>query len=356
MKQTIQLLAGLIVAAVFLVAGCDKEPKPVEDKDIDVEFISLEADGSAQTVTTTLTLTFDKDITDLQAADISLKRGSTGTTKGDLIRINTGVYELTVKNITKGGDIIVSVEKSGYTITGGPKTVAVYYPLPSHSKAEIEAFIEEHWQEYGYGEKPTKYIALSFDDGPSGVTQNLLNALEAKKVKATFFLIGQNIRNNKTAVKAIFDKGHELGNHSDGYSSLGSSPAETITGSLTAASAAIKEITGNDPVLFRAPNVNYGNNLTQVCTELNLAIIGVNVWSDDWRGIETQDIIANVINNSFLSDGGIINCHELANTVAAVPDMIDGLRDKGFWIMTVGELAIVKGVTLQAGTQYDSIR
>jgi len=226
------------------------------------------------------------------------------------------------------------------------------------SLASIEAFIEDHWAEYGYREKPTKYIALSFDDGPSGVTQSLLNALEAKKVRATFFLIGQNIRNNKAAAKAIFDKGHELGNHSDGYNSLGNSPAETITGSLTAASAEIREITQKEVVLFRAPNVNYGNNLTQVCTEMGLAIIGVSVWSNDWQGIDTQAIIANVVNNSFLNsgDGGIINCHELANTVAAVPDIIDGLREKGFWIMTVSELALVKGVKLQAGKQYDSIR
>jgi peptidoglycan-N-acetylglucosamine deacetylase len=229
---------------------------------------------------------------------------------------------------------------------------------PPDPKAGIEAFIEEHWQEYSYREKPTKYIALSFDDGPGSVTQNLLNALEAKKVKATFFLIGQNVRNNKAAAKAIFDKDHELGNHSDGYNSLGSSPMETITDSLTASSAAIKEITGNDPVLFRAPNVNYGDNLTRVCTEMGVAIIGVSVWSNDWQGIETQAIIANVVDNSFLNsgDGGIINCHELANTAAAVPGMIDGLRDKGFWIMTVGELAIVKEATLQPGRRYDSIK
>jgi peptidoglycan/xylan/chitin deacetylase (PgdA/CDA1 family) len=150
-----------------------------------------------------------------------------------------------------------------------------------------------------------------------------------------------------------------LGNHSDGYGSLGDSQVETISASLTATSNAIKEITGKETVLFRAPNVNYGNNLTQVCTELGLAIIGVSVWSNDWQGeVDTPAIIANVVNNSFLNsgDGGIINCHELAKTVDAVPEMIDGLRAKGFWIMTVSQLAIVKGKNLQAGTRYDSIK
>jgi peptidoglycan/xylan/chitin deacetylase (PgdA/CDA1 family) len=222
------------------------------------------------------------------------------------------------------------------------------------TKAGIEAYINDHWQEYGYSTKPVKYIALSFDDGPSGVTQSLISALEAKKVKASFFLIGQNIRGNRAATKAIFDAGHELGNHSDGYGSLGNSQVEAIRTSLTATSNALKEITGKDTVLFRAPNVNYGDNLTQICTELGLSIIGVSVWSNDWQDtVATPAIITNVVNNS--SNGGIINCHELAKTVDAVPAMIDGLREKGFWIMTVSELAIVKGKTLQAGTRYDSL-
>jgi len=222
------------------------------------------------------------------------------------------------------------------------------------TKAGIEAYIADHWQEYGYDEKPTKYIALSFDDGPSGVTRNLLDALDAKKVKATFFLIGRNIRGNKAAAQAIFDAGHEIGNHSDGYDSLGSAATGTITISLYAASHAISDVTGTDPVLFRAPNVNYGANLTQVCTELGMAIVGVSVWSNDWQDtVTTAQIIANV--NSNPQDGSIINCHEYAKTVDAVPDMIDGLRNKGFWIMTVGELAIVKGKTLEAGKRYDSI-
>jgi peptidoglycan/xylan/chitin deacetylase (PgdA/CDA1 family) len=96
---------------------------------------------------------------------------------------------------------------------------------------------------------------------------------------------------------------------------------------------------------------------------MGLAIIGVSVWSNDYDGsVTTAQIITNVVDNAFLDsgDGGIINCHESntsgGRTLAALPDMIAGLREKGFWIMTVGELAIVKGINLQAGTQYDSIR
>ena len=359
MKHRIKLLAGLIVPVVLLAGGCDKDPEP--DKNIDVKFISLEADGSTEAATTQLTLTFDQDITDLKAADITLKRGSTGTVKGDLTRIDTGVYVLAVKDIKASGDIAVSIKKSGYTITEGQKTVTVYCSPLLNSKAAIEAFIDEHWQEYGYSARPTKYIALSFDDGPcapsnSGGTAAMLEKLDELQVKATFFVIGQNVRSNKAAAQAIFNKGHELGNHSDSYDSLGSATVEKITASLDAASSAINDITGKDPVLFRAPNLNHGPNLTQVCAEKGMALIDGST-NDDWPG-NSAAIKTSVLSNP--QDGGIILLHEnntsQGNTMAVLPDIISGLREKGFWIMTVSELAVVKEVSLQPGTRYNSIR
>jgi peptidoglycan/xylan/chitin deacetylase (PgdA/CDA1 family) len=223
------------------------------------------------------------------------------------------------------------------------------------------------WELLGYTEKPTKYIALTFDDGPAGArTQELLDILAAKKVKATFFLIGGNIRSNESAAQAIFNAGHELANHSDGYVPLGKdektgiekTDVEKIRTSLTAASAAIKKITGKGPALFRAPEVNYGDNLTTVCTELDLAIIGVNVWSHDYDGKFTAEQCKNNVLNA-ARDGGIINCHEANSsgnrTLPILAGMIDGLRAKGYWITTVGELATIKGKALKAGVLYEGI-
>jgi peptidoglycan/xylan/chitin deacetylase (PgdA/CDA1 family) len=233
------------------------------------------------------------------------------------------------------------------------------------TKAGIEEYIADNYSDYGYSEKPTKYIALSFDDGPcppsnSGGTAAMLAKLDELKVKATFFVIGQNVRNNKTVAQAIFDQGHEMGNHSDGYADLGGSTAEaTITDSLTKASDAIKEITGANPVLFRAPNLSHGTNLSKVCREMGMALINGNT-NNDW---DNTGHTPTSIKNSVLAnpqDGGIILLHDnntsKGDTLSALPDIINGLRAKGFWIMTVGELAIVKEKTLVAGTRYDSIK
>ena len=228
------------------------------------------------------------------------------------------------------------------------------------ARERIEAFIDEHWEEYGYSEKPSKYIALSFDDGPcapssNGGTAAMLEALGAANVKATFFVIGQNVRSNRAAARAIFVAGHELGNHSDGYDSLGGKTVEAITASLGTASWVISEITGKDPVLFRAPNLNHGINLSSVCTDRGMALID-GITHNDWPG-SSAAIKSSVLANAH--DGGIIILHEnntsQGNTMAVLPDIISGLREKGFWIMTVGELAIVKEHTLEAGVRYGAI-
>jgi uncharacterized repeat protein (TIGR02543 family) len=220
--------------------------------------------------------------------------------------------------------------------------------------------IEETWQELGYTKMPTKYIALSFDDGPVGGstgTAAMLTALENAKVKATFFVIGSNIRNNNAAAKAIFEAGHEMGNHSDGYSALGGSTETAIRTSLPAASTAIKSITGENPVLFRAPDLNHGDNLSLVCEEMGLALIDGSAHNDWESSVNSETIKNSVLSNP--QDGGIILLHETNTsgnrTITVLPDIVSGLRERGFWIMTVSQLAIIKGRTLEAGTRYNSI-
>jgi hypothetical protein len=96
-------------------------------------FTNLTADGSTTFPTSKLTLTFDQDITGLAAADITLNAGITGAAKGALTRTATGTYELTVTGITQSGTVTVSATKTGYAISGGPKTVTVYYYIGNGS-------------------------------------------------------------------------------------------------------------------------------------------------------------------------------------------------------------------------------
>jgi len=248
--------------------------------------------------------------------------------------------------------------KSGLTwlnIHGGDIVIYTY------TKAGIEAEIEERWRELGYKSKPDKFIAVSFDDGPcgpfdSGGTAALLVKLRELNVKATFFSIGQNIRSYRTAARAIFDAGHELANHSDGYASLGGADEKDIIASIDSASGAIMEITGRYPYFFRAPNLNHGIDLSRVCGERGMPLIDGSA-HNDCPG-SAAAILQSVLDNP--RDGDIIILHESntsqGNTLSVLPQIVAGLREKGFWILTVGQLAAVKEKQLVAGERYGSIR
>ena len=231
----------------------------------------------------------------------------------------------------------------------------------SYTRAGIEAEIEERWRALGYSAKPDKYIAISFDDGPcgpfdNGGTQALLAKLEELNVKATFFSIGQNIRSYRTAAKAVFDAGHELANHSDGYVSLGNADEKNIMASIDAASQAIMEVTGKYPYFFRAPNLSHGIDLSEACMKRGMPLIDGSV-HNDWPG-SSAAILQSVLSNP--RDGDIIILHEnntsRGNTMSVLPQIVRGLREKGFWILTVGQLAAVKEKPLESGVRYGAIR
>jgi endo-1,4-beta-xylanase len=205
-------------------------------------------------------------------------------------------------------------------------------------------------------------ISISFDDGPSEKTERLLEVLKENEVKAAFFLVGQLIKNSPEKTRRIFDEGHEIGNHSWGFEGLGKNGAAgeaEIRESLGATSALIKEISGQDTPYFRAPNLDYSDTLTAVVKDLGMSLIGASVIGRDWEaGITTEEIISNVLNAA--RDGGIILLHErhsgdLERTIRAVPVIVHELRQRGYEIVPLGELAKRKGLSFEAGRRYDSI-
>ncbi|MDR1759030.1 MAG: polysaccharide deacetylase family protein [Fibrobacter sp.] len=234
--------------------------------------------------------------------------------------------------------VIPSSSSSGGTTPGCKANPA--------TKQEIDACIDANWQAYGYSSRPTKVIALTFDDGPHSGTGTLLTALKNKNVKATFFVIGSNIRGNKSQAQAIYNDGHELGNHSDSYPS-----GAATTASVTACSNEIRGITGSNPKVFRAPNLQ---------TVANLASTGLpDIWgcntNDYTNGVNTLN---SVKASGCAKDGGFLLMHESntsnQNTVPRVGEIIDWLRSQGYWMLTVSQVAIYKGVTPVAGQRYNN--
>jgi len=205
-----------------------------------------------------------------------------------------------------------------------------------------------------------KYIALSFDDGPCpvsshGGTRALLSILKDLEIKATFFVIGNNVKNNKEEAAIIFNEGHELANHSNDYFPIANLTTEEITLSLDSATNIIKEITGKAPVLFRAPYLEHSDNLSYVCKQNGFPLIDGSV-HNDWPGDENS-ILNSVIKNP--QDGDIIVLHENntshANTMNVLVQIAENLRKNDFEIVTVSRLAEIKGRVLNAGERYSNI-
>jgi len=234
-------------------------------------------------------------------------------------------------------------------------------PEKTSVKSDIENYIEANWQAYGYKEKPDKFIALTFDDGPCpphfyGGSAALLRALALHKVKATFFVVGENAVEFSNETRAMSDAGHELGNHSYGHQNLGTLTPNAVSQNLQVTSQRIKEITGEYPKLMRPPYISYGSSVINTCKDFGMAIIVGSIDARDWDRKNTPDMIKdNVLSKAH--DGGIVIMHDTYaaqdRTILAIPGIITGLRERGYWFLTVSELAALKGVTPEPGSVYN---
>ncbi len=185
-------------------------------------------------------------------------------------------------------------------------------------------------------------IALTFDDGPSSRdTGTLLDLLAAENVKATFFVLGNQIDAGRSElVKRAFDEGHEIANHTYSHLTLTDLNPEQITEELDRSNQLIQEITGVLPTLMRPPLGAFNEDVQSVCQNLNLAIVS---WSwqscpEDWNLRGQPEVIAEYV-ITHAANGHIILLHDTnASTVEAMPAMIQGLKDRGFRFMTVSEM------------------
>lgn len=202
-------------------------------------------------------------------------------------------------------------------------------------------------------------VALTFDDGPHpSYTGAILNILEEKKVKATFFLVGDHVRRYPEMAQKIVASGHEVGNHTYSHANLYRRNAAKVYREIKQGNETIAAITGVEPSLLRPPRGLYNAHTLETCADLEMTIVLWTVSSRDWLEPSVRDIVKQVgrevhpgavllfhDSGDFLnSDGG-----NRVNTVRALPGVIDALRDKGYSFVTVGEMMAYE----QAGQEME---
>lgn len=201
-------------------------------------------------------------------------------------------------------------------------------------------------------EPEKKYVALTFDDGPSGrFTQALLEGLEERGVRATFFLCGYRVEQFPRLAAQIAQQGHEIGLHGDSHRFFTQMSPQEICKDLTAAREKLLAATGCEPTLLRPPGGLYD---LQRLKETSCADLPVILWSvdpRDWCTDDRQAIASAVIHGA--KNGDIILLHDMSDsTVAAVFDIVDALRAQGYEFVTVSELARLSGTELCGAQAY----
>ena len=188
-----------------------------------------------------------------------------------------------------------------------------------------------------YQEKKTAY--LTFDDGPDEKnTAAVLDILKQEGIKATFYVVGQNVKTYPETAKRIFAEGHALGNHSydHNYKKLYAS-VDSYIAEMEQTDEAIYELLGVRPMITRAPSGRMGN----FTTAYEKAIAANGYVEHDWNVSSAdsapnhpvaQDFIDNIAGQSTMNSA-IILMHSSAGheeTVKALPEIIRVLREKGY--------------------------
>ena len=201
-------------------------------------------------------------------------------------------------------------------------------------------------------EEMPKYVALTFDDGPSGrYTERLLDELRRREVHATFFLCGYRVEQYPALAAQIAADGHEIGCHSDRHSFLDQLTPEEVCRDLSAACEKITSATGRRPTLLRPPGGQYDAGILPETCCADLPVILWSVDPCDWCCKDMEKIADRVIQKA--KSGDIILMHDMSSSsVDAALRVIDTLEEQGFEFVTVSELAYLHGVTLQGSEAY----
>jgi peptidoglycan/xylan/chitin deacetylase (PgdA/CDA1 family) len=190
-----------------------------------------------------------------------------------------------------------------------------------------------------FGGPSSRQVALTFDDGPSTLTLRFVRMLRSEHVKATFFLLGNQLseRYRKVLAEELRD-GDALGDHSWSHPDLVGSGE--VGSQLQRTKSAIASLSGYTPCVFRPPYGAFDSSVLRTAHSLGLATIVWNVDPRDWAlpgvGAIESTVLAQV------KPGSIVLSHDgggpRGQTLAAYPEIIASLRRRGYRFVTVPQL------------------
>jgi peptidoglycan-N-acetylglucosamine deacetylase len=179
----------------------------------------------------------------------------------------------------------------------------------------------------GFGNR----LALTFDDGPTpGITERVLAELKKRDLRATFFMIGRNVKAYPDLAKRVYEEGHEICNHSFTHPKLSSLPDDRVREEIVRTQEEIVKATGYRPVWLRPPYGAFHRDRQGYIPQAeNLGIVLWSIDPRDWAQPGSQKITDTIITQA--RPGSIILCHDLhAQTADALPTILDRLLEHEF--------------------------
>lgn len=214
-------------------------------------------------------------------------------------------------------------------------------------------FNENIYNNINYKDKQSsdkKIVALTFDDGPNFNTNKVLSILEKYNVKATFFILGCNIKGHEQTIKRMHNLNMEIGNHMYSHNLLSKLNDQEITKEIDMVDKLLYNITNKLPILIRPSYGSINNKRKKI---INRPIIIWNNDSLDWKYHNSKKIYNRVIKN--IQDGDIILMHDIYRATAnSLELIIPELIKKNYQIVTVSELLYYKNIKVLPNKIYNS--
>lgn len=192
----------------------------------------------------------------------------------------------------------------------------------------------------------TMNCAWSADD-----IDSILETLKNNDVKITFFMVGNWVDKYPEAVKKIYEAGHEIGSHSNTHPHVNTLSAEKNLEEIKLSVNKIKNITGIETNLYRAPYGEYNDTVIKVAQENGYYPIQWNLDTLDYKGLTGEEMWNRIKNK--LQNGSIILSHNGTEHTADSLDMlIKNIKASGYQITTVSDLIYKENYTINNnGTQ-----
>src|SRR5216684_2960791 len=260
-----------------------------------------------------------------------------------------------IKDIPPGPDLILEGDGDVWHFTDTPKSGRRSFVYDRASDLITSENYDAYPLSYNIDQlgAADNKIAITFDDGPDNRwTPKILDTLKEKNVPATFFVIGVAASQWPQIVQREYAEGHEIGNHTYTHPPFDDITKTEIHWQLNLTGQVVGSTIGVKSILFRPPygidhQPEYAEEVAQLplAQDMGYLIIGQKIDAHDWRQVDgkqipAQEIVDNVLRQAQM--GNIILFHdgggERANTVAALPQVIDKLREEGYQFVSVPDL------------------